>query len=123
MEKFSADNIAAYIFTKFNEECSIRMPVMQLGEGYAFSGVMVATSIDTAEFILKTPYTRNKHYYVTDFEWMNGKPFHYGRFSNVFHNLNIIAANPTLQEQMKKCWNIDCGLIEDFNYDGFKKLI
>lgn len=89
---------------------------MQIIEGWGLDGVLVATSLSTAENIIKFPSATKKFFYVWDLEWIRQHNT-YRYFQDIYGNkeLNLISRSKDHAKAIKHAWNRDSIIIEDFN--------
>ena len=90
---------------------------MQIAEGWAFDGVVVATSFSTAEKLLSFPSASKKLFMVWDLEWIRLKQKSFRQLLSVYGNeqLTLLARSYDHAKAIADCWNRTVKVIEDFN--------
>lgn len=81
--------------------------IMNIGEAYDFRGPVVATTLISAEKLLKFPGPTSRYFYIWDLEWMRETGMTYEELSNVYNNpqISLIARNEDYARVIERCWN------------------
>lgn len=99
-----------------------RFAVMQEKEAYNYSGILVATSFNSAQ---KLKYMRpaKKYFYLWSLEWVHDL-YTVDELSDIYQNdeITLIVRSEQHQNLIKSIWDKDALIIEDFNYEKFIQL-
>ena len=101
-----------------------KFAMMQEEELWGFDAPVIATSLETADRLLKCPRPTKKFFYVWDLEWcFYTHDIDYT--SQVYCNpdIQLIARSQSHFETIKTCWREPVAVIEDFNYEEITSLI
>lgn len=82
---------------------------MGMSETWGFDGILIATSISTAEKIARAPSQHNKYLFAYNLEWLNQQLFAYEPLVGLVGQFRII----TRTEEHKKLW------LNNFNQEPF----
>ena len=99
---------------------------MQIHEGYGFDGPIVATSLTTAEKLIRFPSPPRKIFYVWDLEWLRMPQKSYEQLRSIYSNpdLEVVARGNDHRDLIQDVWNRPVtAVIEDFNLTEFEKLL
>jgi len=94
---------------------------MQLVEAYGYDGTIIATTLLTADKVLKFPGPKRKLFYVWDLEWLRIQDKHYSTLKSIYANPNIalIARSKEHQRAIEDCWNRNVSyVVDDFNIEA-----
>lgn len=93
----------------------LNFALMQSSELYSYSGIGIATNINTAEKILNSPSLEDRFLYLWDLEWLRYPQKNYHDFAKIYRNKNlkIIARNKDHAALIEKSFNIKVHLIAD----------
>lgn len=100
----------------------VNFACMPMAECWGYDGVVVATSVSTAEKVLRCPSPKKSFFYVWDLEWMRPKyptPFEYWRGIYGSPDLTLVARGRDHQSLLEKVWNREVLLNEDFDLRKF----
>jgi hypothetical protein len=80
---------------------------MNLNEAWEYDGLVVATSLSTAEKALIFPAPKRRLFYVWDMEWMRAGDRDFDYFQSIYGNpkLDLIARSDTYAKIIERCWN------------------
>lgn len=97
-------------------------------EAFNYSGIMVATDLQSASNIVKWPGpNQNKMYfYVNDLEWIRFRDrMPYEDLANIYMNpkLNLIARSDTHKEIIESVWRPVTAVVENGNVFDFVKVV
>lgn len=99
----------------------------QLQQQYAwgFDGPLIATNLTTMNILLNCVKSSKKLFYVYDLEWLYMSPILYTQLANLYQHTDVklIARSSTHFDILKKCWQEPIGIIENYDYKEFRKLI
>jgi hypothetical protein len=88
--------------------CSVpKFAVMNLNEAWEYDGLIISTSLSTAEKSLLFPGARRRLFYVWDMEWMRVGDGDFDYFQSIYGNpkLDLIARSDTYAKIIERCWN------------------
>lgn len=95
---------------------------MQVAEGYAFDGPMVATTASTAEKLARFPAVPRKLFYAWDLEWLRphlarGRSF--ADWRRVYGNpdLVLVARCDDHARVLANAWNREVAVVEHFDLE------
>ncbi len=123
-ERCDVDLIAFYM-TLARPCLPMNFASMQLVEAYGFDGTIIATSLLTADKILKFPGPKRKLFYVWDLEWLRINDKSYSTLRSIYANqkLAIIARSQEHKRVLEECWNINVAhVVDDFNIEAICQL-
>lgn len=92
--------------------------MMQSEELWGFDAPVIATSIHTADRLIKSPRPTKKLFYVWDLEWMY-RSHDIDDISAIYCHpeLSLIARSQSHYDILKQSWREPVGIIEDFKYE------
>jgi len=99
---------------------------MQIHEGYGFDGPIVATSLTTAEKLIRFPSPSQKLFYVWDLEWLRMPQKSFEQLHSIYANpeLTLVARGQDHADVLTDVWNRPvAAVIEDFVLSDFEKLL
>lgn len=90
---------------------------MQMAEGWCFDGPVVATTLSTAEKLLRFPATPRRLFYCWDLEWVRVPRRQYAPLRHVYGNpeLTLIARTQEHARIIRQCWNREAQVVEEFD--------
>lgn len=96
-----------------------KFPILHISEAWAQPGIAIATSLSTANKMLKFPRASHKLLYVWDLWWLRGRQRIYNNFASIFLNkeLKLIARSTTHAQLIVNCFNRK----PEFVFDNFDK--
>lgn len=115
--EFNVDLIAFYC-NLVNPILNMSFSSMQLVEAYGYSGLLVATTLNTASNIIAFPGPKKKFFYVWDLEWMRHKTPSFSSLKDIYRNpeLNLIARSGEHKRAIEESWNRSVvGIVDDFD--------
>jgi hypothetical protein len=96
--------------------------IMDTAEAYNYDGVVVATSLSTADYLIRCPGPCKKLYYIWDLEWVSHSQKIYEIFEAVYNSteLEIVCRSEEHAHFVNTCWNKrDIKIIEDADVSLF----
>jgi hypothetical protein len=80
---------------------------MQMAEAWGFDGVLLATTLSTAEKILRCPSAKKRFFYVWDLEWLRPSRKEYRAFQAIYGDprMELIARCPDHAAAIEAAWN------------------
>jgi hypothetical protein len=90
--------------------------LMHIAEAYGFDGTLIATSLSTAEKVIRFPSAFRKYFYVWDLEW-HRQIYQYETLVEIYRHpeLTLLARGEEHAEIIRKAWNKEVVVIDDFN--------
>lgn len=81
--------------------------LLNISEAYGFSGVVIATSLNTARKMAGFPGPQGRYFYAWDLEWVVSGGMAYEDMAAVYCNpkVPIIARNDAHAALIERCWN------------------
>lgn len=103
-----------------------RFALMQQCEAWDLAAPVMATSLNTAQMLLKMPCPTRKYFYVYNLEWIylqNTPP--YSALQSVYQNddIELIARSDSHYDVLKRCWKEPIATIEDFDYKQLAQIL
>ena len=95
------------------------MPIAILDIAHFNNGLIVATSLESADAMNKTSVNSQKCFYIWNMEWL-GQPFNFYGVHNILSNPNIkkIVRTQLQADIIKNNFNVEVdGIDEDFNLE------
>ena len=92
--------------------------VMQIHEAFGYDGTLVATSLSTAEKLLRFPGPKARAFYVWDLEWLRMPQKSFEELRSVYGNpeLTLLARSLDHAEILADVWNRPVeAIVEDFD--------
>lgn len=91
---------------------------MQVSEGWGFDGVAIATSITTAEKVIRMPSPEKKLFVVWDLEWLRQPKRSYREYQAVYGNeqLTLLARSASHADAISRCWGKETLFVGDFDF-------
>lgn len=112
-------NVDVQIFQM--EPCKPCIPakagLFNIGETFGFSGPLIATSLETAEFLSHCFISKARYFYVYDLFWTRLHRRDYNRLLPLFSNHSIIARSESHNCVIRTCWMNSASFIAD-NFNG-----
>ena len=92
--------------------------MMQEQELWGFDAPVLATSLETADRILRCPGPTKRLFYVWELEWIIAK-HDIDYTSQIYCNprIELIARSQEHYNTIKSCWREPAHIIEDFNHE------
>lgn len=78
---------------------------MNISEAYGFTGVAIATDLDTAGKLARFPGPSKRFFYVWDLEWLRPSGRFYEDYASVYCKLPLIARSDSHARLIEYCWN------------------
>jgi hypothetical protein len=100
--------------------------MFNIAEAYSFSGILIATSLETAQKLISFPCCSQKYFYSFDLFWLRGNYRPYGFFRSIYCHpeIKLIARSEPHYQAIKNCWNKEpVGIVDNFNMKQLLKLI
>lgn len=116
--RFDFDAIAFY--ENISKPClAMNFASMSLTEAWGFSGVMIATTLSTAQKISHFPSCSGKIFYVWDIEWVRIRNKQFSELAQVYRNpeLTLVARCEDHAQLLKQIWGRDAAIIRDFDLE------
>jgi hypothetical protein len=91
---------------------------------WGYSGVVIATSIETAETLIQCPCPTKKFFYVWNMEWLYDQ-YSYSKLAHVYLNdeLELIARNNEHASVIEKCWKKPKYIMDNFDTNILKQVV
>ena len=92
--------------------------VMQIHEAFSYDGPLVATSLSTAEKLIRFPGPRQRAFYVWDLEWIRLQHKSYESLRDIYASpeLTLFARGHDHAQLIEDVWNRKvAAVVEDFN--------
>lgn len=87
---------------------------MQFAEAWAYEGVLVSTSLSTAQKALGFPCTKKRLFFVWELEWVNQQvPFNFRQLRSIYANPRhkLLARTEEHADILEDVWNIERPLV------------
>lgn len=94
--------------------CNLSPPIqypnfasMNINEAFDFDGIVVATTLNTAQKMAHFPGPQCRYFYLWDLEWMRSPGYNFENLLAIYNNphLKLIARNNEHAMLIEKCWN------------------
>jgi len=117
-------NIAVFAET-ITPHCLLpQFACFNISEAWGFSGILIATSLVSAQRLLTYTYCQDKYFYVWDLEWQRGSSRPNAFYRSVYNSIKLIARNDYHKAAIENCWNNKVvGCTENFNLEQMVKII
>ena len=98
--------------------------MMQQQEAWGFDGPIMATSLMSAEILLKCPCPKSKFFYVWDLEWIHNPFLTYKYFRSIYQDekIKLIARSESHANIIENLWKKPVAILEDFNHEQLIKI-
>ena len=98
--------------------------LMHSFELYNFGGVLISTDILSTKQSLESFSASRRLFYVWDLEWVRHKK-NFGIYEQFYCNpkVELVARSHEHKVVIDGCWNRNCKVVEDFNFNEFVKKI
>lgn len=92
---------------------------LQQQEVWGFDGPVMATSIQSAETLIRCPCPKAKFFYVWDLEWVHNPYLKYSYLRNIYQHpeIKLIARSESHSDVIERCWKKPVATLQDFNYE------
>jgi hypothetical protein len=94
---------------------------MQINEAYGYDGVVLATSLLTADKLIRFPSPKKKLFYVWDLEWLRIQSKQFTTLRAIYGHpeLELIARSKEHARLIEECWNRPVAhVVDDFNIES-----
>tara|TARA_R110000751_G_scaffold53072_1_gene115253 strand:+ start:7919 stop:8377 length:459 start_codon:yes stop_codon:yes gene_type:complete len=120
-----SENVCAFVVNMSNKIIPSNFPYMGISDiGHFENGVLVATTLNTADALNKTACNSQKILYLWNFEWVD-KTFNFYGIQKILSNENLyIVVRSQLQaDLLKHNFNIEVDAIQkDFNLEQLNEV-
>jgi hypothetical protein len=99
---------------------------MNIVDAWNYHGPLIATTISSAEKLIRFPRPSHKYFYLYDLEWIYTKDRNFIPFSNIYQHkgLDLICRSISHKEIIENCWGKSIkAVIDDFDIEEFIKVI
>lgn len=104
-----------------NPPCiTTKFATMQIFEAWNYDGIQIATTLSTADKLIKFPVAKRKIFYVWDLEWIRNIQKDFDKFSSIYSNpgLELVARSYEHKSLIESCWNVGVKkVVENFNME------
>lgn len=100
-------------------------PTMNISEVFCYDGIVVATTLSTANRLLNVPGPKRKLFYVWDLEWM-GNVMNVELVSSLYNapQIDLVARSEDHAKVLERVFNRKpVGVVNDYNLDDFLKIV
>jgi hypothetical protein len=123
----NADKDAILFFEEHRRPClPMNFAVMQMTECFGFNAPVVATTVASAEKLLRLPGPTKRIFYVWDLEWLRFQHKNFRALQAVYGHpsLLLIARSGDHKQAIEQAWNrpVDA-VIENFNLDAIMEVV
>ena len=102
----------SFFLTKLN------FPIMPVNYLNHFNtGIVVATSMEQAEYITHIPTKAKKYYYVQDLDWLRPWGRDYYTTKRIYDNIDLICCSTDQQKEIKRFCGKEAVVVKDFNIE------
>lgn len=105
---------------------SLGFATMNVIDAWNYHGPLIATTISSAEKIVRFPRPKQRYFYIWDLEWVHIKSRNFLPFCDIYQNpqLSLICRSESHKKIVEQCWNVKVrAVVEDFDIEGFSKII
>lgn len=97
--------------------------IMQAAEAWGYDGVLVATTLSTAEKLIRFPSAQRKLFYVWDLEWLRMGQKSYRALQAVYGHsrLRLLARSAEHARLIGEVWNREAAIVDDFDLPALLK--
>lgn len=97
----------------------INFATMQIAEAWGFDGILIATSLSTAQKVLKCPSASKKIFLVWDLEWLRTKNLNFRDLREVYANpkLTLVARGADHAKVIEDLWHKKCEVVNGFDLE------
>jgi hypothetical protein len=78
--------------------------IFNVGDSFGFSGPLIATSLETAEFMQNCFISKARFFYIFDLFWTRLQFRDYNRLLPLFKNFKLIARSDTHKSIIESAW-------------------
>jgi hypothetical protein len=99
--------------------------IMGQNEIFNFSGILIATDIETAKLCLSNHNACKKIYYLWDLDWIFTSQPNYNNNAEIFlnPNLDFVVRSTDHAKIFRKVWGKTIHVVEEFEYEQLRKFI
>ncbi len=102
-----------------NRFCSL-----QDKEAWSFDAPVIATSLESAQYLINFPCPTKKFFYVWDLDWIfNNYTYEYLQGLYQHNDLELIARNESHANLIEKCWKKPVDIMDNFDYNILQDII
>lgn len=101
-------DVIAFVDEPSIELIQINKPILPMVEIIGFDGNFIATNINTAYKMIKTPSSKRKIFYVRELEWTKTEEYYENLLPIYGAKIDFVAGSDYIQKYLKKCWGIKC---------------
>lgn len=119
LEKNPDSDVIAFVENQSKPVETPHFAVMNVSECYEFDGIVIATSLSTAEKLLRMPGPTRKIVYLWDLWWV-GDGRYFEEYQRVYGNesLELVVRNDFHRKVMLNVWNRpDIKVVSDFEIE------
>lgn len=119
-------DIAAFQQDVARTRRTVPFAVMGITEAFDYDGVAVATTLGTAETLLRCPGPVARYFYVWDLEWAGHKDRSFEEYLEIYRSdrLRLVARSEADRRVIEDCWNVRVsGVVEDCDIGRWVELI
>lgn len=90
-----------------------RFAVCESYLSYSFDGTLVATSLLTADRVLKAATSKDRYFYVWSLDWLSSVvPFN--QLREILTSLKVVCRTKEIADHLGKVWGIDTKVAKNF---------
>jgi hypothetical protein len=127
LNKYKNPSICFSVFLEnITPHCILpQFSTFNISEAYGFHGILIATSLISADKILTYSCCQDKFFYVWDLEWQRGQNRPTNFYRRLYNSpLKLIARNSYHAKAIENCWNSPVhGCVDDFNISDLVKIV
>lgn len=90
-----------------------RFSIQESYLSYAYEGALVATSLSSADRVIKAATSTDRYFYIWNLEWLN-QPVPFEVLHKFMTELKLIARSPEIAYHLEKVWGVKVEVAKNF---------
>lgn len=90
-----------------------RFGIVESYLSYAYPGTLVATSLATADRVLKASSSHDRYYYIWNLEWLH-TPVPFTALYELLHSLKLVARTDEIANKLSEVWDVEVKVAKNF---------
>lgn len=101
-------DVVGFVSNQLKPRVGPNFAVMNINEAFDFDGVVVATSLHTAERVVRFPGPKRRYFYVWDLEWVRQGGWPFDTMKSIYNHpdLTLVARHEEHRRVIEQCWNL-----------------
>lgn len=106
-------DITGFYLTPSRPCLAPRFAVVESYLSYAFTGPLVATSLATADRVLKAASSKDRYFYIWNLEWLH-QPVPFTVLHELLTTLKPIARTKEIADHLSEVWGVEVKVAKNF---------